>query len=182
MAAISVERLESMKRAVSILVLTLFLVSCVADEIEITMIPTADSPIFQFKYIKSGRKVALSDLTVKEAETDLLVWRIRTFDPSVIYEEREGRRIPKNPREIDFDAIKTVRVRQITFGVVPEGFGQYYPINNEKPTLKSGVKYLINAGGGTAGLTEFTIERECRKISVTSFSSDHPDFTHPSAC
>lgn len=171
-----------MKRAGVILVLTLFLVSCVADEIEITMISPGDSPVFQFKYIKGRGKVRLSDLTVKETETDLPVWKIRTFDPSVIFEEREGRRVPKNPREIDNNEIKTVRISKITFGVVPEGFSQYYPPNNEKPTLRSGVKYLINAGGGTAGLTEFTIDRECRKIPLTSFTSNHPDFTKPSAC
>ncbi|MDC4224988.1 MAG: hypothetical protein MPW15_12370 [Candidatus Manganitrophus sp.] len=171
-----------LRKAISILILTLLLVSCVTDEIKITMIPNGDSPAFRFKYVRGSGKVYLSDLTIKEAESGLIVWQIRTFDPSLIFEERDGRRMPKNPRDIDFSKLKTVPIRQITFGVVPEGFNQYYPPNNEKPTLRSEVKYFISAGGGTGGKTEFTLEKECRKISVTSFSINDPDFTKPNAC
>lgn len=171
-----------MRQAASIFLLTLLLVSCVSNEIEITMIPHGDSPNFRFKYVKGKRTVHLADLTIKEAESGLIVWQIRTFDPSLIFEERDGRRMPKKPRDIDYSKLKTVPIRQVTFGVVPEGFNQYDPPNNDKPTLRSEVKYLISAGGGTGGKTEFTLEKECRKISVTSFSINDPDFTKPNAC
>jgi hypothetical protein len=52
-----------------------------------------------------------------------------------------------------------VGVRQITYGVIPEGFEQVIPENRKPPALKSGAEYQVAARfQGGSGTTTFVYQ------------------------
>lgn len=173
--------------ALYLILLSQLVTSCTFDEIEISMMLRVIGPVFQFKYVKRPDiQVEIFSIRVYESTDEdtldqprkgPLVWEIRSYDPALIFEKRGDKIVLKKLSHEEYEKLKSIKLSELTFGDVPGGFEQYYPINNEKPVLKPNIKYIIIAlSGAGEGMTEFTVERECRKISRTHFSGGHPGF------
>ncbi len=192
-----------MKKNVGTLIVLLFFASgCIDDEIAISLIPNGTQPIFTFKYVRQADvPVSIISVTIKEADTQQVVWDISSIDPWLAFEKRGDRFYPKQsglPR----DQIKPVNIDRLIFGTVPPGLKQYYPPSSahplaadarlkkyypyteeEKPMLKTITRYEINARSGAgSGRMEFTVERECRKISLTPYSKKNHAFDGENKC
>jgi len=156
---------------------------CVYDEIEISMNPHDVQPVFSFRYVRHpDQKVVVDSIRILEAATDRVVWELWAFDPSLIIEKKDNRFTPRNPQELPHESIKGVTLNQVTFGVIPAGFRQYFPNDDRKPTLKHGIIYVIETTSGSAGRLEFMVDRECRKVSLTPFTHDLPTFLQKDRC
>jgi hypothetical protein len=162
--------------------LLLFVVACDFDEIDISLTPHDTTPIFEFKYVrKPENTIHATGVRIEEFRTGRVVWDIHTFDPSILYEKKGDKVMPRISR--DLELLKSAPLVQLRFGEVPKGFDQYYPPNNKPPTLERDINYVIHiAGGAGSGRMEFTMDRECRQISLTSYSRNRPGFSDASHC
>lgn len=101
----------------------------------------------------SSDPVKLMSVRVTEDYSGI-VWEIETFDPSDLYELREGKRVLK-PFD-DFPVINAVPISRMTFGKVPEGFRQFFPSDGQIPTLREGHEYeVFVTAGAHRGRTKF---------------------------
>lgn len=160
------------------------LAGCVVDEIEIRMVSSGIHPQFDLSYVrKPSADVKAFSIIVTEVKTGRKVWEVRTYDPDLLFDKRDGHVRVKSPDEIEQEKIKLTTVKHFYFGEVPNGFSQIFPIENKTPDLKEDRKYLLQiAGGRGPGRLEFTTQQECRRISITSYSNDLPSFNPTDLC
>lgn len=142
----------------------LMLPGCVFDEIAITASANGIHPSFGLRYVREADvPVGLSEFNVKELNSGRVIWRVRVSNW-----ETEPTRI--------------ILLRQITFGIVPEGFVQDFPSRSQMAVIQDGMVYIAEAGGAVEGRTEFTTIRECRKVPLTSFSRESVEFKVANPC
>lgn len=151
------------------------LTACTLDEIAIGLIPDGATPWFTFHYVKNSKEpVRIIELEVKASGTGKVIWRIRALN----YPElRPG----KYDSEV-WARVQAVPVASLQFGYVPEGLEQVIPDVERRPQLEPNVKYIVSARSGIEGDMEFMLSGECRKVSLTPFSKDHPAYLVPNRC
>jgi hypothetical protein len=149
---------------VSIVGALLMLPGCVFDEIAITVSVNGMHPSFGLRYVREADvPVGLSEFSVKELKGGRVIWRLRVSN-------------------WETEPLRVVVVKQITFGVVPEGFVQHFPSRSQMAVIQDGMVYIAEAGGAVEGRTEFTTIRECRKVPLTSFSRESVEFKVANPC
>jgi hypothetical protein len=151
--------------------------------------------------LNSGKPIYVVSVIVRASQTDEVVWDINSFDLKLFYEKRGDRVYPRKDG-ISNDQISAVNLARLVFGTVPAGFVQYYPpsrahplsedarlkkyypmTEETKPILKHNTRYVITVGSGSgSGSTEFMLDKECRKISLTPYSKNNPAFSTENKC
>lgn len=147
------------------------LLSCVYDSVQIKVFPQGTAPKFAFHYAEhQGETVEAYHVTIMELPGHVRVWDLWTYDPSLFYEEVDGRPRLKQGSDVPYDQMKNLPLKELQFGQVPAGWQQYFPKNGEAPQLDPNKTYRIgvNAGGargawGSAwGHADFRLSGQCR--------------------
>lgn len=152
----------------------LIVVGC-SYRIKITMTRENGNIAFHFVYPdKPSRPVKLFMIGIRESLTGKIIWGMIAAEPSQFFETRDSQVFPKGAKEIPSKAVNVIQISDLTFGNVPNGFKQYYPLDNASPVLASDIKYTIYVDGGQgSGLLTFTVSNN-NVISPDDSSSVSP--------
>lgn len=136
----------------------LVLVSACAHLVEIR-VESSEDPVFHFQYRRApADPVTIYSLMVREYDSGELAWHIGTANFQTFTEEDHPGTRRWDPETLHQARMSSRVLESVRFGQVPEGFVQYFPEENARPRLQSGVMYLITVDGADGpGSMNFTL-------------------------